>query len=271
MTSTDRPIVAEAAGVRITARARGAHLMRWVTEGVDRLWMSPASDPGQPDALRGGVPVLFPQFGTFGDLPKHGFARTARWRPMPVAAEAGRATLAFELADSAETRGQWPFSFHARLVVSASARDLLMGLTVSNRSPDVARFTGGLHTYLAVRDPQASITGLAGTHAWDGVSTSAPTFSEPIGGPLRALAAQDRVISGATEPVVLHDRELGQLEVTARGFTNRVVWNPGPGHDLPDVPPGDEAHFVCIEPTTVVPVVLPPGGVWEVSQQLSLL
>ena len=37
MTSTDRPIVAEAPGVRITASARGAHLMSWTTHGVDRL------------------------------------------------------------------------------------------------------------------------------------------------------------------------------------------------------------------------------------------
>ena len=43
VTSTERPIVAEAPGVRITASARGAHLMSWTTHGVDRLWMSPLS------------------------------------------------------------------------------------------------------------------------------------------------------------------------------------------------------------------------------------
>lgn len=270
MTNSDQPIVAQATGVRITARARGAHLMQWTTEGVDRLWMSPASDLAQAGALRGGVPVLFPQFATFGPLPKHGFARTTLWNQAPTVAEPGRAVLAFELSDTERTREQWPHAFRARLVISASAQDLIMGLTVHNDDPGDVSFTGGLHTYLAIRDPEASITGLAGSHEWDGVSTEDPSFTHPIGGPLRALDTQDRVISGATDPVVLHDRELGQVSVTARGFTNRVVWNPGPGHDLPDVPPGDEAHFVCVEPTSVVPVTLPPGGVWEVSQQLSL-
>jgi hypothetical protein len=33
---------------------------------------------------------------------------------------------------------------------------------------------------------------------------------------------------------------------------------------------GDEARFVCIEPTAVVPVVLPAGGVWEGRQRLHL-
>ena len=48
------------------------------------------------------------------------------------------------------------------------------------------------------------------------------------------------------------------------------MWNPGPEHTLADVAPGDEARFVCIEPTAVVPVVLPAGGIWEARQHLYL-
>jgi glucose-6-phosphate 1-epimerase len=268
VTSTDRPIVAEAPGVRITASARGAHLMSWTTDGVDRLWMSPLSRYGQAEALRGGVPVLFPQFGTFGDLPKHGFARTAGWEPLRAPLEHGRASLAFQLTDSEETRAVWPHPFRARLDISASPVELTMTLAVENRGQDVARFTGGLHTYLTVVDPEAWIEGLAGCHVWDGVSTQVPRFTGRVQGPIRALDAQDLVISGALAPVVLHDAVLGSLHLAAEGFSNRVVWNPGPGHALPDVAPGDESRFVCIEPTAVVPVVLPAGGVWEASQRL---
>jgi glucose-6-phosphate 1-epimerase len=270
VTRTDRPIVAEAPGVRITASARGAHLMSWTTHGIDRLWMSPLSRHGQAQALRGGVPVLFPQFGTFGDLPKHGFARTADWEPVRVPPEQGRASLAFQLTDSEETRAVWPHPFRLRLDISASAIDLTMRLVVENRGQDVARFTGGLHTYLAVADPEAWIDGLAGCHVWDGASTESPHFSERVEGRIRALDTQDLVIAGAIAPVVLNDAVLGAMRVAAEGFANRVVWNPGPGHTLPDVAPGDEARFVCIEPTAVVPVVLPAGGVWEARQHLTL-
>ena len=270
VSSSDAPIVAQAPGVRITARARGAHLMSWTTQGVDRLWMSPLSDVGQPEALRGGVPVLFPQFAAFGALPKHGFARTATWQPVRVDAEPGRAALSFQLEDSAATRAHWPHPFHLRLDVSASAEDLLMVLTVTNRGGDAARFTGGLHTYLAVVDPNARISGLQGSHAWDGVSTADPTFSEPIDAPIRALETQDRVIAGVSGPLVLQDEVLGTMRVSAAGFTDRVVWNPGPGHSLPDVAPGDERYFVCIEPTCVVPVALAGGATWSGEQQLSL-
>jgi len=225
---------------------------------------------GQAEARRGGVPVLFPQFGAFGDLPKHGFARTADWQPRPIEAEPGRAALSFVLTDSEATRAQWPHPFTATLDISASAADLVMTMTVANHGPDTARFTGGLHTYLAVGDPLASITGLEGCHAWDGQSTAAPRFTVPITGPVRALDAQDLVIQGALAPVRLTDRTLGTMHVAAEGFAHRVVWNPGPGHELPDVAPGDEARFVCIEPTDVGPVVLPAGSIWEARAHLYL-
>lgn len=245
--------------------------MSWTTHGVERLWMSPLSDLDQAGALRGGVPVLFPQFAAFGDLPKHGFARTADWEPAPIRwPAAGRAELAFRLTDSEATRELWPHPFRMSLAISASAEDLVMVLTITNLGHDVAQFTGGLHTYLAVTDPAASITGLQGCHEWDGVDTRTPDFSRRVEGPLRALDEQDRVITGAVAPVILTDRVLGSMHVAAEGFAHRVVWNPGPGQDLADVEPGDEAGFVCIEPTSVTPVVLPAGGVWEGRQHLSV-
>jgi glucose-6-phosphate 1-epimerase len=256
-------VVAEAPGVRISACPRGAHLMTWTTDGVERLWMSPISGCGSVEAIRGGVPVLFPQFGTFGELTKHGFARTSQWRQVDARQVAGSASLAFELSDSESTRDVWPHAFRARLEVEASATDLRMGLIVDNLGSQPARFTGGLHAYFAVADPEAWIGGLSGCHAWDGESTDDPAFTRLLGERIPALATQDRVVRGAVAPVVLNDRALGRLHVAARGFPNRVVWNPGPGHGLPDVVPGDEARFVCVEPAAVVPITLLPHGTWE--------
>lgn len=270
MTNTDQAIVAEAPGVRIAARARGAHLMSWTTNGVERLWMSPLSRIEQPDALRGGIPVLFPQFGGFGDLPKHGFARTAMWEQIPTTAEPDRATLAFELTDTPETRAVWPHEFRTRLFISASATELTMALLIDNLGRTPVRFTAGLHNYLAVADPQAWIEGLAGCFAWDGASTVEPKFNIRLGKHVTALVEQDLVVRGAIAPLILHDAVLADLHLAARGFSNRVVWNPGPSHELADVAAGDESGFVCIEPVDVRPVVLPGGGAWEGRQRLHL-
>ena len=270
MPPTPTVVSAEAPGVHITACPRGAHLMTWTTEGIERLWMSPLSGCGSAGAIRGGVPVLFPQFGTFGSLPKHGFARTADWEQVAAPVVPGSATLAFELTDSEATREVWPHAFRARLDIVASATDLRMSLLVHNLGPEAAAFTGGLHTYLAVADPDAWVSGLAGCHAWDGESTDSPRFTQRLAERIPALQAQDLVVQGAVAPVVLTDAVLGRIHVAARGFPNRVVWNPGPGHGLPDVAPGDEARFVCIEPTAVVPITLPGHGAWEGRQHIWL-
>jgi glucose-6-phosphate 1-epimerase len=268
-----RPVSAEAADVSITACPRGAHLLTWTTRGVERLWRSPLSECGGGAAIRGGVPVLFPQFGTFGALVKHGFGRTSEWRRVEPSVDpsAGRrAMLAFEMDDSEATRAVWPHPFRAKLQISASADDLEMVLTVVNRGHDLARLTAGLHTYLAVADPKATITGMGGCHAWDGASTSAPRFTIKLPDRIWALDTQDLVVHGAEAPVVLHDSVLGTVSVSASGFPNRVVWNPGPDNDLADVAPGDEARFVCIEPAAVIPIILPGGGTWEGRQKLTL-
>ncbi len=271
MTHLDQSIQqAQAPGVRITACPRGAHLLTWTTGDIERLWLSPLSHCGEPSAIRGGVPVLFPQFSVFGRLPKHGFARVSAWRPVPARVEPGRVGLAFEMRDSRDTRAIWPTPFAARVDISASPDDLLMSLSVTNSDEYDARFTAGLHTYLAVADPQATITGLGGTWAWDGPSPEQPAFTVHVPDELRALDERDLVIHGATGPVVLHDEVLGALTVTAEGFPDRVVWNPGPAHGLPDIPSGGHAGFVCIEPAAVTPVTLPAGATWVGSQRLTL-
>ena len=68
----------------------GAQLLSWKTghssvgdapaDGRERLFLSERARFAEGAAIRGGVPVIFPQFAGRGPLPKHGFARTLPWR-----------------------------------------------------------------------------------------------------------------------------------------------------------------------------------------------
>ena len=263
-------VEAQAPGVRITATPRGAHLLTWTTDGVERLWMSPLSGPEAEGAIRGGIPVLFPQFGTFGDLVKHGFARTMEWRSVDAPEVPDAATLAFELTDTDETRALWPHTFHARIDITATATHLEETLRVTNLGDQHALFTGGLHAYLSVADPDAWIDGLSGTHAWDGDSTASPQFTNVLGPQVRALDEQDLIIRGAVGPLTLVDEQQGRLLVAGDGFAHRVVWNPGPNHTLPDVAPGGEGQFVCIETVAVTAIHLPAGSTWEGTERFTV-
>ena len=71
-------------GAQATVLLHGGHVVSWIPAGADeQLYLSPAAglealQSGQ--AIRGGVPVIFPQFAERGDGMRHGFARVSSWR-----------------------------------------------------------------------------------------------------------------------------------------------------------------------------------------------
>lgn len=64
------------------------------------------------DHCTGGIPVIFPQFGP-GELPQHGFARTALWtvKETTVADGGNEVAIVLELRGSEATKAIWPHDF----------------------------------------------------------------------------------------------------------------------------------------------------------------
>ncbi len=137
----------------------GAHVTSWGVDGVERLFLSPKADFSPGAAIRGGTPVIFPQFAELGPLPKHGFARSRAWELL--AAEADWATL--RLREDAASLALWPHPFVLDYTVRIVGRQLQMTLTASNPGPGSFRFSAALHTYLRVDDLRTvSVEGLQG-------------------------------------------------------------------------------------------------------------
>ncbi len=144
----------------------GGHVISWRPGGgEERLFLSSAAHFGAGTAIRGGVPVIFPQFAGEGPLPKHGFARTATWDLIDLVENtgAGRATVRLGLGESAHTLAIWPHAFRAELTVSVGGPTLTVTLRITNSGAEAFSFTGALHTYLRVADvTQTQLLGLAG-------------------------------------------------------------------------------------------------------------
>jgi D-hexose-6-phosphate mutarotase len=117
-------------------------------------------------------------------------------------------------------------------------------------------------------DPEALIHGLDGRTAEDNASDGRLITLGPVGQPLRATQSRDVAVPAADAPLTVADPLLGRLVITAEGFGDRVVWNPGPGHHLGDVPAGAESQFVCIEPAELTAVTILPGAEWSAVQTL---
>ena len=138
----------------------GAHVISWIpVQGGEQIFLSRKSEYRPGVAIRGGIPVIFPQFDGHGTLPKHGFARTLPWELLSN--EAGVAVL--RLQDNPSTRSIWPFAFRAEYRVEVGGQDLATTLRVVNTGAAAFSFTAALHTYLHVEDVrQASVEGLKG-------------------------------------------------------------------------------------------------------------
>jgi glucose-6-phosphate 1-epimerase len=57
----------------------GAHVVEATVEGERLLFLSQQAVFEKGKAIRGGIPVIWPQFSNRGPLPSHGFARVRQW------------------------------------------------------------------------------------------------------------------------------------------------------------------------------------------------
>jgi glucose-6-phosphate 1-epimerase len=253
-------------GASAELRRHGAHVTSWIPAGgKDQLFLSQASNFRPGTAIRGGVPVIFPQFAGMGLLPKHGFARTLPWEL--VSHQGGSALLT--LNDNDATHAVWPHAFRAEYRVQVSGQSLTMSLRVINPGREAFSFTAALHTYLRVGDVRATeVEGLAGLQYAD--SARGEQEARETNARVAFPGEVDRIYYQTPHPVRLIRNDT-RLTVQSEGFTDTVIWNPGPekGAALPDLHRDGYLEFVCIESAAIRPAVqLAPSASWQGTQTL---
>jgi len=257
----------------------GGHVVSWQPAGAgEQLYLSPRSEYAPGKAIRGGVPVCFPQFADRGPLPKHGFARTLAWEL--VSNEQGKddALAVLRLRDSEQTRAIWPHAFELELSVRVGGRGLDIELACENtgKAEDgPLRFTAALHTYLRVADLDAvSVEGLSGLRYFDSVKQAeALQRMDLLLTGEKGVLDLDRIYFGVKERPLLVAEDRRQVVIRQQGFEDAVVWNPGPERcaKLADMPPEGWSEMLCVEAACIGrPVELAAGDSWVGRQSLSL-
>ncbi|MES2831430.1 MAG: D-hexose-6-phosphate mutarotase [Pseudomonadota bacterium] len=237
----------------------GAHVLSWIPAGDEEaLFLSAASQYDEGAAIRGGVPIIFPQFAERGTGCRHGFARIVPWQLLDVGLTAdgvatGRWHLqdAFDAADSGGLHGRYRLTFDVRL----AAKTIEFGLTIANPGATVWQCNAALHTYLRVSDLAIS--------AVEGLQETPVVFDTEV----------DRIYSQAPSSVRLLSVDQS-IAVQQTGFNDTVIWNPGAGKAaaLRDLQKEEYRHFVCIEAATIIqPIVLGPGTEWRGTQLLKII
>lgn len=260
----------------------GAHVLAWQPPGQRPvLWTSGRShfEPGL--AIRGGVPVVFPWFGTgpLGNLrPAHGVARTTTWRRGEVVdttTSDGRLTVTYHL-DQTMTGPvpHFPHSYEAALTARFSPESLAVALTVTNTGERDLPYECALHTYLAAGDiTQVSVEGLDGRPYLDTVPGASPR-ERVQEGPVTFTAETDRLYAHVGEVTVVDPAWGRRLRVAKQGSATTVVWNPWVDKAAAMADFGDDewTGMLCIEAANLRDdaLLLAPGESHTLSQSISL-
>jgi glucose-6-phosphate 1-epimerase len=260
---------------------QGGQVLSWRDgSGRERLYLSPTSggmtrsDSGNRQAIRGGIPVCFPQFSGRGALPKHGIVRTVAWLPgQPDAVDAGKYAVALTCRDDAHSRRLWPHGFAATVTAQVQPDRLSVTLAVVNNGDAPLEFTAALHTYFRVDDVRnIRLRGLQGVSYQDATADNVVVVQqEPDLSIDREL---DRVYLSPPKQLTLLEPGVPSLRIEQQGFEDSVVWNPGPlkAAAMADFPDADWLRMICVEAACIAaPVRLSPGQGWSGSQILSIL
>lgn len=245
----------------------GGHVTSWVdSSGHQNLFLSEQAvfQPGK--AIRGGIPICFPQFGA-GPLPQHGFARTTDWQLDHVGrTHDGDAEVLLSLTESPQSLALWPHRFRAELRVCLGARALGLHLGVLNTDDQAFSFQVALHTYFSVPDiSQAAVEGLRGVAFVDSLRDD-QRFVEDRD-EIEFQAETDRIYASAPDRLGVVDRAAGRVvSIDKLNMPDAVVWNPWveKAKRMEDFGDTEYLRMVCVETAVIEnPIELESGGRYQ--------
>ena len=250
----------------------GAQVLSWHSRGQERMFLSERAVVDGSAAIRGGVPVCFPQFNARGPLPKHGLARRTTWQYLGADVQGDAIIARWQWEAAAPLQADFPHALRTELAVRLSADQLHIALSATNTGTTAFAFTGALHTYLAVQGADmATLHGLDGAAFWDAAKNFAPAVQS---GAVVLGQEIDRIYARCEQPLQLRDAA-GTLQITQdAAWPETVVWNPGPAlcATLPDMQPADWMRMLCVEAAAInQPIALHPGQQWQAAQTLQVV
>ncbi|KAK7406071.1 hypothetical protein VNO78_07688 [Psophocarpus tetragonolobus] len=268
-------------GASATVSLQGGQVLSWKTErGDELLFLSSKAIFDPPRAVRGGIPICFPQVGSRGTLEPHGFARNKIWfvekDPPPLPGDwTGKAHIDLVLKPSEDDMKKWPHSFEFRLRVSLAA-DGNLTLTSRIRNVDGKNFSFSIayHTYFSISDiSEVRIEGLETLDYLDNLIQK-QRFTEQ-GDSLTFESEVDRVYLDSNNMVAVLDHgKKRTLVIKKEGLPDVVVWNPWERKSKSIVDLGDEEYkqMLCVDGAAIEnPITLKPGEEWTGRLELSVL
>ncbi|XP_011012987.1 PREDICTED: putative glucose-6-phosphate 1-epimerase [Populus euphratica] len=275
----DKVVLRDPRGSTAEVYLYGAHVTSWKNEhGEELLFVSSKAIFKPPKAIRGGIPICFPQFGSNGFLEQHGFARNRFWSidtdPPPFPTNS-KSFIDLILKPSEEDMQKWPHSYEFRLRVAlGTGGDLMLTSRIRNTNADGKpfTFTFAYHTYFSVSDiSEVRVECLETLDYLDNLQNK-ERFTEQ-GDALTFESEVDKIYLSTPTKIAILDHEKKRTFVLRKdGLPDAVVWNPWDkkAKTMADFGDDEYKHMLCVEAAVVEkPITLKPGEEWKGRLELS--
>lgn len=269
-------------GSAVTVYQQGAHVTSWHSkDGEEHLYNSPKSVYKDGKAIRGGVPLIFPQFSDLGPLPtSHGFLRTDRRWSVKSAEQKGdtyELVLSYDLQPGQE-RDFEEADCSLLYTITFTASELKLEMSVQNHSDSDLVFAFAFHTYFSVDDiEKAEVSGFDDTTYLDDLQDRKKCEPAPVS---RFTEEIDRIYLNQNEkPIIVRTtaaKEPGKaktLTIVGTNFKDAVLWNPWieKTKKMSDMPEDGYKKFVCVEHGTIIEKEhLAPQKTWKAAQTITV-
>jgi glucose-6-phosphate 1-epimerase len=227
-----------------TISLQGAHLLEFkTTMGSPLLWVSPACDFTPGTALRGGIPLCLPWFGTIAGKPKHGFARNNFWQLADAhSLPDGNVELEFLFVSYANPLFPYDFSAELRMTLGNTAK---LELTINNTDDEDFDCSWVMHNYFPVHNlGDVCVQGLTNCSYNDSLDNNTTKYQHDD---LKFTGAVDRIYPGINNSL----RIIGTpgIEINHSNCPSVVAWNPGSeaAATIADIGAGQEQFYICVE------------------------
>uniref|UniRef100_A0A8D8M6U6 glucose-6-phosphate 1-epimerase n=1 Tax=Cacopsylla melanoneura TaxID=428564 RepID=A0A8D8M6U6_9HEMI len=259
-----------------TINLHGATVVSWRVNNQEQLFVSKSAVFDGKRPIRGGIPIVFPQFGAWAFGPQHGFARNITWtvEKAPEKLQSGDVEVIFSLMDNEFTRCMWNYPFRLTYRLILREKELHFNIGVYNPSSDLSfNFNLLLHTYLKVPDVRrCTVNGLYGCHYIDKV-LDGQLFRESRE-TVNVSSFTDRIYQNTCQEHVVTNVVSGRkMRLQKYNFPDTVIWNPwDTSRDMKDFGDDEYPNMICVEAGHVTsPVLLHPGTTFEASQILQVM
>lgn len=252
----------------------GGQVLSWQPHNEREVfWLSKIADFEQGKAIRGGVPLCWPWFGTHpndvgNNSGNHGFARQQLWQldNIKISEHGVEVCLSCSGKDISDL---WPFAYQLKQVLFFG-QSFKQTLQMKNLSNENAYYTGALHSYFCVSSPEnIKIPTLDHAGFDDKLTgqTGKPQALENAVGPV------DRVYHTNNVMTIIDSQFQRTLELKNSNTKQWVFWNPGVAlaNNMADIHHNGEQEFVCLEAANTQMELLAAGENITIAQEISIL